>query len=302
MIQIQSWVSEYVNNIDSNLKPKEYDFTFTYIDKFDDRSDWTYKHICKISKEIIPVSYCPQEVSLTIGECEFGIRSLDKYDLPNGKILVDATTLALPELLHLFDLLNTKKKAFDVLYVQPTRYTEIKADGIDKIKTFDLSDDGLGIQQVPPYIGYSANSMLFFFLGFEGHRFGAIINSDEFDTRNITCLVGSPPFKLGWENRTLSNNYKQLAEINSTSNARFKFAGANDPIKTYEIIEQVYQSVTYEKQNLCLAPFGTKPAAIAAAQFAVNHNNVVMLYDYVKKKSKRSSGTDLVHIWSFNVV
>jgi hypothetical protein len=301
MIQIQSWVSEYVNKIDSNLNSKKYDFTFTYIDKFDDRSDWTYKHICKISKEIIQVSYCPQEVSLTIGECEFGIRNLGGYEIPKGRVLVDATTLALPELLHLFHLLNTKKKAFDVLYVQPTGYAEIKTEGIDKIKTFDLSDDGLGIQQVPPYIGYSANSMLFFFLGFEGHRFGAIINSEEFDTSNITCLVGSPPFKVGWENRTLSNNYKQLAEINSTSNARFKFAGANDPIKTYEIIEQVYHSVTYEKQNLCLAPFGTKPAAIAAAQFAVNNNNVVMLYDFVKKKNKRSSGTDLVHIWSFNV-
>ena len=86
---------------------------------------------------------------------------------------------------------------------------------MDKIKSYDLSDDGLGIQQVPPYVGFSDNSRLFFFLGFEGHRFGALINSDEFDTSNVTCLIGSPPFKLGWENKTLSNNYKQLLEISA---------------------------------------------------------------------------------------
>jgi hypothetical protein len=299
MIHVQSWRTELANEVKLNSTSKTYDFTYTDIDKYDDRSDWTFNYVSNISKEIITVSYCPKTVSLTINNNKYGIRKLSEYALPKGNILIDATTLALPEILHLFHLLNDKKRSFDVIYVQPTGYTESKSVGVDKIKSFDLSDDGLGIQQVPPYIGYSANSMLFFFLGFEGHRFGAIINSDEFDTRNITCLLGTPPFKLGWENRTLSNNYKQLADISSSSNARFKFAGANDPIQTYEVINQVYQSAIYEKRNLCLAPFGTKPAAIAAAQFAVNNNNVVMLYDYVKKKNKRSSGQDLIHTWSF---
>lgn len=299
MINVQTWRTEFVNEAIQNPKTKTYDLTYTDIDKYDDRSDWSLNYISKYSNEIITVSYCPQTVSLIINNNKYGIRKLSEYNLPKGKILIDATTLALPEILHLFHLLNDKKRSFDVIYVQPTSYTELKTLGIDKIKSFDLSDDGLGIQQVPPYIGYSAHSMLFFFLGFEGHRLGSIINSDEFDTRNITCLLGTPPFKLGWENRTLSNNYKQFTEISSSSNTRFKFAGANDPIQTYEIINQVYQSACYEKRNLCLAPFGTKPAAIAAAQFAVNNKNVVMLYDYVKKKNKRSTGQDLIHTWSF---
>lgn len=299
MIHVQSWKTELANNVKFDKELKPYDFTYTNIDKYDDRSDWTYNYLNEVSKEIITVSYNPEAVSLAINNYEYGIRNLLNYNLPKGKILIDTTTLSLPEILHLFNLLNNKRRSFDVIYVQPNGYAELKTEGIDQIKSFDLSDDGLGIQQVPPFIGYSANSMLFFFLGFEGHRFGAIINSDEFDTRNITCLLGTPPFRLGWENRTLSSNYKQLAEISSNSNARFKFAGANDPIQTYEIIDQVYQSACYEKRNLCLAPFGTKPAAIAAAQFAVNNINVVMLYDYVKKKNKRSSGQDLIHTWSF---
>ncbi|MFP3458872.1 hypothetical protein R0J89_21720, partial [Psychrobacter sp. SIMBA_152] len=80
-------------------------------------------------------------------------------------ILIDATTLALPELLQIFHILKLKKQNFDVIYVQPTDYTENDDKGLDKIKSYDLSDDGLGIQQVPPYVGFSDNSMLFFFLG-----------------------------------------------------------------------------------------------------------------------------------------
>jgi len=302
MILVSSWVTDLVQNIDLDNVVFEYDHTFTYSTQYDDRSDWTFSYLKKISRNVIPISYCPTAVELTISNIEYSIRKLDEYEVPLGRVLIDATTLALPELLHLFHILKIKKKNFDVIYVQPTGYTENDDRGLDKIKSYDLSDDGLGIQQVPPYIGFSDNSMLFFFLGFEGHRFGALINSDEFDTSNITCLIGTPPFKLGWENKTLSNNYKQLLEINSNSNTRYKFAGANDPIKTYDHIDQVYRAAEYEKRTLCLAPFGTKPAAIAAAQFAVNNKNVVMLYDYVKKKNKRSSGKDLVHRWSFSCV
>jgi hypothetical protein len=115
----------------------------------------------------------------------------------------------------------------------------------------------------------------------------------------LTCIIGSPPFKFGWGNTTLSNNYKQIEEMNHGSSLRFKFAGANDPVKTYEVINQVYESAKYEHNSICLAPLGTKPSAIAAAQFAVNNTNVVVIYDYVEKKNKRSSGTDAVHLWEF---
>ena len=299
MIKIHSWVSHIADEINTEETNKKYEITFTYINKFDDRSDWVQEHIKKLSNRIVSVSYCPLDVTLSINNITYPIRSLENYVLPKGKILIDSTSLALPELLHLFRILNESKRPFDVIYAQPTNYAESKITGLDKIKTFNLSDDGLGIQQVPPYIGYSDNSVIFFFLGWEGHRFGALIHSDEFNSSNLTCLIGTPPFKLGWENRTLSNNYKQLADINNSSNSRFKFAGANDPLTTYETITNCYKSANYEKKNLCLAPFGTKPAAIAAAQFAVNNSHIVMLYDFVQKKNKRSSGTDIVHIWSF---
>ncbi len=301
MIHIQSWKSQIADRICLESESQQYSATFTNQEEHDDRSDWTQKYIKVASEKAINLSYDPSTTTLLIDCDRYNINSLSDYKLPEGKILVDSTSLSLPELLHLFDILDQSKKSFDLIYTQPTKYTanEPTKANIDTVNTFALSDDGIGIQQLPPYIGYSDASRIFFFLGWEGHRLGALINSDEINTRDTTCLVGIPAFKTGWENITLSNNYKQLSELRSNSQLHFRFAGANDPIKTYEAIAKVYQSTNYENKKLFLAPFGTKPATIAAAQFAVNKKNVVILYDFVKKKKKRSSGTDILHQWEF---
>jgi len=302
MINIHSWISQRADEAESNPHEQKYKVAFTDVNECDERGGWSSNYIRGIAQQVVSVAYSSSGVTLSIDNVEYSIRDLGDYNIPAGKILIDATSLALPELLHLFGMLNEGKKSFDVIYVQPTEYAKSETSELDKVKTFDLSDDGIGIQQIPPYIGYSEKTMIFFFLGWEGHRLGALINSEEFDSRNITCLIGAPPFKVGWENISLSNNYIQLSQISSSPNARFKFSGANDPVKTYEVIEQIYKAAVYERKNLCLAPFGTKPAAIAAAQFAVNKSNVVMLYDFVKKKNKRSSGTDLLHLWEFEYI
>ncbi|AUZ83795.1 hypothetical protein [Methylophaga nitratireducenticrescens] len=300
MINISSWSSYLAKDLESRNPPNKYSLTFTYTDQYDDRSSWATQYIDMVSEKSITVDYNPLDPSMTIGSEVYSLLHLKNYRVPKGRILVDSTSLALPELLHLFFILEKNKRSFDVMYVQPDEYTESKVDGLKAIQSFDLSDDGTGVQQLPPYVGYSYGSMIFFFLGWEGHRLGSLINSEEFDIKNITCLLGIPPFKPSWDYKTLSSNYRQLADLNNITTPRFKYAGANDPIKTYEMIDQVYKSTTYHNQWLSLAPFGTKPAAIASAQFAVNNTSrLIMLYDFVKKKHKRSNGTDLVHVWKF---
>lgn len=302
MIEIQHWKTQTVNQVNIDSLLATYDVTYTCAESYDDRGDWADEFIRKISKQVQPVSYNPDNVSIEIGAEEFGVRNLDAYSIPAGKCLIDATSLALPELIHLFSIFSKKRRKFDVIYVQPNGYNEKKNKGIDSVTTFDLSDDGLGIQQLPPFVGFTANSSLFVFLGFEGHRVGSLIYSDEFRSDSATCLIGVPAFKIGWESKSLSSNYKQISELKNNLGGRFRFAGANDPLQTYAAIELVYSSLKYEKKSMCLAPFGTKPAAIAAAQFAVNNEGVIMTYDFVRKKKRRSDGADIVHTWSFNHV
>lgn len=299
MISILNWQSEIANEIDFSSLKKTYDVTYTLEKKTDEREDWVDSYINKISKRITSVRYDPVEVILHIDNEEIKIREIIKYPIAYKKILVDATSLTLPELTYLFSIFDNNRKNFDVIYAQPNEYSSKKQVGIEKIKTFDLSDDGIGIQQLPLFIGRTHNSTMMMFLGFEGHRIGSLLQTEELNTDNAICLLGIPGYKLGWEKTTLENNYKQLEVLKNNKNASFEFAAANDPLKTYDLINVSYKALEYERRNLCLAPFGTKPATLAAAQFAVNHAGIILLYDFVNKKARRSLGTDLVHTWSF---
>lgn len=295
MIKIQDWIIKPANDISIE---KRYDVAITHAETYDDRDSWSEKFIQKTSDKISKIKYHPNEVSLEIDNKLIAIKDISTHKIQEERILIDATSLSLPEIIHIFEIMNNDSKSFDIIYVQPSNYKKKESKDIDKSMSFDLSDDGIGIQQLPPYIGYTENSEMFISIGFEGHRIGALINTDEYKKDNAICLIGVPAFKLGWEIKSLSNNHKQLVDLKKNLSCRFRFSGANDPLKTYELIDNVYSSLKYEKRNLCLAPFGTKPSTIAAALFAVNNKGVIVTYDFVQKKPKRSDGTDLVHIWT----
>ncbi|PPD00222.1 MAG: hypothetical protein CTY35_02935 [Methylotenera sp.] len=308
MIEISDWASFPVKDIHLDTYPNKYSVGFTLKDNCDARTDWSRKFIEKVCGEIINIEYIANDAQLKVNNIDYSIRDLDKLDLPDGEVLVDATSLPLPELLHIFTLLNSKKRNFDVVYIQPTTYKEQDSKALESNTIYELSDDGLGVQQLPPFVGSSRNSRILFFLGWEGHRLGALINSDEFNVKNMTCLAGIPGYQVGWDNITLSCNFMQFKELNTFASPRFKFSGANDPLKTYTIIKGVYDAAKYENYSLSVAAFGTKPSAIAAAQFAVNiteiqedkSKDLIMLYDFAKIKIDRSYGTSIMHIWSFS--
>lgn len=299
MINMKNWKSMVANTIELANLNKIYDLTFTAKSRKDEREDWTNSYINSVSKDVLGVNYDPIEVILEIESDKISLHELSNYTLPRGEILIDATSLALPELIYLFMIMNYRNKDFDVIYVQPNSYSSIKESGVDSINTFELSDDGIGIQQLPPFIGLTENSTMMIFLGFEGHRVGTLLQTEELNTDNAICLLGIPAYKLGWEKNTLSNNYKQLEMLKNNKSASFQFSAANDPLKTYETIKLNHTALSYEKKRICLAPLGTKPATIAAAQFATNNQNTIVIYDFVKRKERRSLGTDLVHLWGY---
>ena len=210
MIKMKDWKSMVANTMELTSLNKIYDLTFTAKSKKDEREDWTNSYINSVSTNVVGVNYDPIEVILEIENDKISLHELSDYILPRGKILVDATSLALPELIYLFMIMNYKNKDFDVIYVQPNSYSSIKESGVDSINTFELSDDGIGIQQLPPFVGLTENSTMMIFLGFEGHRVGTLLQTEELNTDNAICLLGIPAYKLGWEKNTLSNNYKQL--------------------------------------------------------------------------------------------
>lgn len=136
MIVIQNWETKFVSDLNLLPTSNKYDVTFTCGDKYDERDDWVDNYISRISKEVARVSYNADDVSLIIDSLVLGVRELQTYKVPTGKILVDATSLALPELVHLFSILKESKRPFDVIYVQPNGYKEKDGASIDKVTSY----------------------------------------------------------------------------------------------------------------------------------------------------------------------
>lgn len=306
-LQIEDWKIQHINEIDKILCDviAIYDVVYLCSDFSDDRDNWSRRYFQKIAKKIINVKYDPEYITLRIDATDFKITCLSEYQIPEGRILIDSTSLSLPELIHLFQMFKDKNRGFDVIYAQPSEYKEKDSKGLScKIdKLYDLSDDGLGMKQIPPFVGLMSNTNVLVNLGFEGHRIGALINSDEFQMdgeSKFYCFLGVPAFKFGWENEVILTNYEQLSKIREK--ITFYYSAANDPIKLYDLITEVYDCAIYEKKKLCLVPLGTKPSTLAFALFIINHPNTILGYDFVKKKPNRSNGVELIHIWTVEAV
>lgn len=298
MIKLSDWQTFQCNELLSKTKPERYNIAFVGKNAIDDRTTWAKSYLEKVSSEIKSVSFSYSNATLTIGSKILSIRDLGRYNIDsNATILIDATSIAFPELLYLFLILDNKKISFDVLYVQPNEYSNEPKVSSGEIQPIRLSKDGLGPKQLPPFIQLERNSSMLVFLGFEGHRLGTLSNSDAFNIPEYSYLVGVPGFKPGWENKTIYNN---MPYLQSPSSKKLHISGANDPAYTYDVIEQQYIAAQYDRKNFFLAPFGTKPAGIAAACFAVNNpKNLSIVYDFIQNSKGRSKGTDTAHKWSY---
>lgn len=302
-LQIEDWRQ----NAAEHLPTSEiiYDVVYICSDFYDHRDNWSRSYFEKVAKRIVTIKYDPKDFKLQIDSREFKIFDLSHYKIPDGKILVDSTSLSLPELIHLFKIFKENSRQFDLIYVQPSEYQEndINKSSFNIDKLYDLSDDGLMMQQVPPFVGTISKASILVNLGFEGHRIGALINSDGFQidqNSKFYCFIGVPAFKFGWEKEVISTNYEQLSKIKEK--VEFYYSAANDPIKLYDLIDNIYCSETYQEKKLCLVPIGTKPSTIAFALFAINNPNTLLMYDFAKKKHSRSKGVEIIHFWEVQVV
>ena len=309
MILLNNWdikPASHLSLIESELK---YECCYVGTElALDDRLTWINKYADAVANNKITVYYDHELTKITLsGETGgFNIGSFAGLNPPDGKILLDATSLLLPELLYLMEWANLSGKDFDVIYVEPSEYSassyksKIGFQSID----YSLSEDGPGINMLPRFTTPIDDSHLVVALGYEGHRFGALLISDEITPRSITGVLGVPPFVLGWEKNTYAKNHNEMAEARKRHEADFKVVAANDPLQNYDAIKTIHKSLSalYPKGRvkLHLAPIGTKPVALAMSWFAINYKGTGILYDFVKKKVKRSSGVGKVHLWNFS--
>jgi hypothetical protein len=191
--------------------------------------------------------------------------------------------------------------SFDISYVEPTKYANF-ASNDDEHSSYVISGDGLGLEFIPQFTCPSMpDRTLIVALGFEGHRFGGVIESEEFVISKAYALGGVPAFNAGMEKKSFKANYKQLND----SNATVKIAAANDPFENYRVLDKLKDAIRSNFSRILrpivLAPFGTKPTSISMICFAINNESVGVIYDFAKRRKGRTRGIGKAHIWSFGI-
>ncbi|MDP1657867.1 MAG: hypothetical protein Q8L73_00770 [Methylotenera sp.] len=280
----------------------------------DDRTKWTGKFLNDKSEKILSVQFDVVTCSLKVNGKQIKIREFEQnLEHPNSKPLIDATSLEYPEIQYLFYWLHSIQCPFDVLYVEPKHYTSKKVMSKPLVDfEFALSEDGPGVLQLPPFIGSTRNETInVISMGFEGHRVAGLLNNDQlqdpgFD--DVRVVIGIPAFKAGFDQISLKYNSIALKQIQKLPRREAIFAAANNPYSMTAFLEQLQKSIRPENEgvplrNINLIPFGTKPAAIGMAWFAVKHqDNTVVTYDHIKKLPGRSEGVGRIHFAQFTKI
>jgi hypothetical protein len=181
-----------------------------------------------------------------------------------------------------------------VVYVEPSLYSRSSAPLEGQI--YDLSDK---ITEISPLPGFAvlapkkAETLFIPLLGFEGSRLKYIIEQTQPANEHIFPIIGLPGFKPWYVFETLKGNKASLSETHSWQSIRY--APGDCPFSCYYLLTDLYSR--FKDQHIKIAPIGTKPHALAAVMFVLNHPQIEIIYDHPVRKPGRTDGSSKLHVY-----
>lgn len=182
------------------------------------------------------------------------------------------------------------------IYTEPGAYKEHESPSSSSL--FDLTAAFGGVAPLPGMANLSgpekhAKSLLVTFLGFESARAKHI--AFDFDPQpQIMPVVGLPGFRADYPQITISTNNDFLDETRAYRHVRY--ARASCPFDAYSVLSEIHRD--NPGCYLYIAPTGTKPHALGAVWYALDHSrDTEIIYDHPVRKGKRTSGVGPTHIY-----
>jgi len=187
------------------------------------------------------------------------------------------------------------------IYVEPGDYRFSKSP--TETTVFDLSESIQGIAPLPGFVSLVSageeDALFVPLLGFEGARFAFMLETVQPDRKHICPVIGVPGFRPEYPFYTYLGNRLQLTETRAWQNVRF--APANCPFSVYHVLAELSQSDSGRRLRVAL--IGTKPHALGAVLYSLDHPNVTeLLYDHPVRKAKRTLGTSRVCVYDLSLL
>lgn len=237
------------------------------------------------------------------GDITVGLSSvLQRIGVIGNRVLVDITGMKHPAFFYLFKLLLEEQKPRFLFagYAEPERYVPHGSTEVEE--RFQLFEGYLGVRALPGFTRLPdaiKSKLLVAFLGFEGARLQHVYDDQEPGDGNMVAVVGFPAFRPGWQNLTIAANEPALQ---STRSYRFmRSATAFSPFDAYRALCDLQSD--RPKQNLVVAPIGTRPHALGAALYAIKNSTSYLLYDFpievVEHRTEHVGKCHIYHLSSF---
>lgn len=183
------------------------------------------------------------------------------------------------------------------IYAEPQRYKPHPSPASPNV--FDLSDDFGGLAPLPGFAQLAGppddqRTLFVPFLGFEGSRPRHLAMQLD-PTPKVVPIVGVPGFRVEYPTFTIACNRLLLDEYQA--HAEVRLARASCPFEAVSRLREL--RVDYPGHYLYLAPVGTKPHSLGVVMFALeNPSDCEILYDHPLRKTGRTRGIGLVHIYT----
>lgn len=272
----------------------------------DGRGSATIKKLKEASQYVSSLRFDARNQITYLDSKETNRERLVSHVRDKAKILIDATTLGLGEILQI--LLAVKKAGntkVEFLYAEPKEYTRNLTEKTNdpRLRDFSLTENCNFCSVLGFAHEYQSNMRAthIFLLGFERARMlSALEQRNDFNRELYHChiIFGVPAFSSGWESNSIRPHLSILTEEGIGEHS-ITYCQANSIREAYLTLWDLYLQLGNDRGCFYVSPLGTKPHAIGTALFLLetkgNDIPTSLYYDHPERKYNRSSETKIWH-------
>lgn len=267
----------------------------------DDRGFATINALNDVARKISEFRFDSNYQEIYLNGQKTNRQRLVEHMADTSRILIDATTLGLGEILHI--LMAARQgghQKVEFLYAEPGEYTRSETASKDESQSREFAlTTNCRFQGVLGFAHeYQSNMKAahVFMLGYESARIrNAVEQLGDRDRRRygIYAVIGVPAFQSGWESNSIRPHLRVLEELDIDDHS-IVYCQANSIRETYLTLWELYRQLGDESGCFYVSPIGTKPHAVGAGLFLLETKGgeptTSLYYDHPERLNRRSKG------------
>ena len=196
-----------------------------------------------------------------------GIEELSHYN----ELTIDISCMKTPNLFLMMKYLRVLGNIHRISIINTIPYDYIFGE-----QPFASYKTYLGDLELREIIGYSGSDDmsveedLYIFLGFEGPMATKVVENTVF--KDLYIVNTMPSYYQKYKDVSVVNNYSLV----TSKGNKISFVPAGNPFEVYNTLDTIIDS----DKPICIAPLCTKPISLGICMYALDHDNVRIIYPY----------------------